>query len=61
MLGAKTTEYCYQASGGASVNHGAQCRPLPKLNATCDDIVLKPGGVCTGDTSTGIRVDFAFP
>jgi len=55
------TEYCYEATGGPALSHGAQCRPLPKDNPTCAGIVLLPGGSCSGDVSTGIRVNFAFP
>ena len=57
----KRTEYCYEATGGAPLSHGAQCRPLPKDNPSCAGVVLLPGGSCTGDVSTGIRVNFAFP
>lgn len=55
------TEYCYEATGGPALSQGAQCRLLPKDNPTCAGIVLLPGGSCSGDVSTGIRVNFAFP
>lgn len=54
-------EYCYEASGGAAISHGARCRPLPKPKATCADIAVDAGGSCTGTPDTGLRVDFAFP
>jgi len=57
----KSTEYCYEASGGAALSHGAQCRPLPQGNPTCAGLVLPPGGSCAGDASSGVRVSFAFP
>jgi hypothetical protein len=56
-----STEYCYEATGGTALSHGAQCRLLPKDNPTCSGLVLLPGGSCTGDVSTGIRVNFAYP
>ena len=54
-------EYCYEASGGVAVSHGAQCRPLPKANATCADVIAGPGSACTGTPETGLRATFAFP
>ena len=57
----RAREYCYEASGGAALSHGAICRPLPKPNATCADIVTGAGGACTGTPETGLRVTFAFP
>jgi len=55
-------QYCYEASGGAPVSHGAQCRALPRPGATCADLVAGlAGAVCTGTTVTGMRVQFAFP
>jgi len=57
----KDTQYCYEASGGPAVSHGAQCRPLPKANPSCAGITLAAGGSCTGDRRTGIHVRFAFP
>lgn len=54
-------EYCYEASGGAAVSHGAHCRPLPKANATCIDVASGPGSSCTGTPETGIFSRFAYP
>lgn len=54
-------EYCYEASGGVPISHGAHCRPLPKPNATCGDIATGAGSSCTGTPRTGLRVEFAFP
>ena len=57
-------EYCYEASGGAAISHGAHCRPLPKPGATCADIVADigaAGSACTGTASSGLRVEFTFP
>lgn len=54
-------EYCYEASGGAAVSHGAHCRPLPKPNATCADLPSVAGSSCTGTPEIGIRATFAFP
>jgi hypothetical protein len=54
-------EYCYEASGGAAVSHGAHCRPLPKPNATCADVAAGAGSSCTGTPETGIRAAFAYP
>lgn len=56
-----TREYCYEASGGAAISHGAHCRPLPKPGATCVDVVTYAGSSCTGTPATGLRVQFAFP
>ncbi len=57
----KASQYCYEASGGAALSHGAECRPLPGRFATCRDIELAPGGSCSGDASSGIHIRFAFP
>ncbi|MBL8300428.1 MAG: hypothetical protein JNN30_18990 [Rhodanobacteraceae bacterium] len=57
----KRSEYCFEASGGTPLSHGAKCLPLPRPGASCKDLVLEPGSQCTGDASSGIRVDFAFP
>lgn len=57
----KKVEYCYEATGGAARSHGAHCRLLPSKNATCESLELAAGSSCSGETSTGIRVDFAFP
>jgi hypothetical protein len=54
-------EYCFEASGGVPVSHGAHCRPLPKPNATCADLVAEAGSSCTGTPGTGLRQTFAFP
>ncbi len=56
-------EYCYEASGGAAVSHGAHCRPLPKPGATCADLVAiaGAGSDCTGAPGSGLRLQFAFP
>jgi len=55
-------QYCYEASGGAAISHGAQCRALPKPGATCADLIAGLAGAdCTGTPATGMRVQFAFP
>lgn len=54
-------EYCYEASGGPPMSHGAHCRPLPKPNATCADLATSAGSSCTGTAETGLRVAFAYP
>lgn len=54
-------EYCYEATGGPAISHGAACRTLPKPDATCEDLVGEPGSSCTGTPETGLRVQFAFP
>jgi len=56
-------EYCYEASGGAAISHGAHCRPLPRAGATCADLVAiaGAGSECTGDPGRGLRLQFAFP
>lgn len=55
------SEYCYEATGGPALSHGAQCKPLPTDNPSCSGIPLLPGGSCSGNRSTGIYVRFAFP
>jgi hypothetical protein len=56
-------EYCYEASGGAALSHGAHCRALPKPGATCSDLVAiaGAGSSCTGAPSSGLRLQFAYP
>lgn len=56
-------EYCYEASGGAAMSHGAQCRSLPASIATCDALAasIGAGASCTGAEATGFRVHFAYP
>ena len=55
-------EYCYEASGGTPVSHGAQCRALPTSGATCADLIAGiAGATCSGTTATGLRVQFAYP
>ncbi len=56
-----STEYCYEATGGPALSHGAQCRLLPKDNPTCSGLALMPEGSCTGDVSTGVHVRFTYP
>jgi len=57
----KKVEYCYEATGGAALSHGAHCRQLPSKNTTCQSLTLPAGSNCSGDTSIGIRVGFTFP
>ncbi len=54
-------QYCYEASGGAAVSHGAVCRPLPVGAVSCEQLAQSAGGSCWGTAATGLRVSFAYP
>ena len=54
-------QYCYEATGGPAVSHGAHCRALPRSDATCADLTGPSGTSCTGTPDTGLHVHFAFP
>ena len=60
-----STEYCYEASGGAALSHGAKCLPLPmmntKTNTNCVDLQLPPGARCEGAAASGLTVHVALP
>ena len=57
------SEYCFEASGGPPLSHGAQCRQLPKGAVTCADLIALHGAgtSCSGTQANGLRVQFAFP
>lgn len=56
-------EFCYEASGGPAIGHGAECRPLPSNDTTCTDLIAQIGAgtTCSGDAGSGLRVGFVFP